>query len=466
MKPGEADSWFVDLAEKETIHLEILAAQLGSRLDSSLKVFDAESNQLSINDDKIAGQIDSSLAFTAPKAGRYEIQVADQFPTSGGPEFGYRLKVTKPADRDFQLTLSKPQISVAAQQLLAEGEKPTRVRGAGVEINLIKSAAFQTDVMIEAIGLPEGVTMSTDKVQWRRPKFELYFDAPPDLAPQVAEITIRGTAEIILDKKTKETLTVVRDATIALPFGEPAPEKLKIAFAPYVPFKHLGLYNITNDSPAGSTLTKHYKIVRDGYDGPVTVRLSERQGRNLQGISGPVMELPAGASEFVYPIQYPAEMELGRTTRVQLMVEAEVPDAEGKPQKLSYTSFERHNQIMSIAANGWLSLSTSRPNIVVSPGKSVTVPLKILRGPQIAGRPLRIELVSPAHMQGIEVEPIEIAGAADSAELTLKFGESPGPLNAPIRIRATTADENPQRHLTETVIELLPVLTETARAEP
>ncbi|MEM7013610.1 MAG: hypothetical protein AAF585_19230, partial [Verrucomicrobiota bacterium] len=40
MMPGEADSWFVDLAAKEVIQLEVIAAQLGSRLDSSLKVID------------------------------------------------------------------------------------------------------------------------------------------------------------------------------------------------------------------------------------------------------------------------------------------------------------------------------------------------------------------------------------------------------------------------------------------
>lgn len=466
LAPGETDSWFVDLAEKETIQLDIIAAQIGSQLDSSIRVFNDEGRQLSENDDKIAGQLDSTLAFTSPKAGRYEIRISDQYETRGGPEFGYRLKVTKPDPHEFQLTLSKPQINVTAQQLLAEGEKPKRVRGTGIELEMIKSAAFQTDLTLKVTGLPEGVTMSTDKLQWRRPKLEIYFDAPPDLEPQLAEIRIRGTAEIILDKKTKETKTVVREATIAMPFGEPAPDKLTIAFAPYVPFRHLGLYNITNDVPAGSTLTKHYKIIRDGYDGPVTVRLSERQGRNLQGITGPVMELPAGATEFVYPAQHPAGMELGRTTRVQLMVQAEVPDAKGKPQILSYTSFERHNQIMSIAANGWLSLSASKPNVIVSPGKTLTVPLRILRGPQIAGRPLRIELVAPAHMQGIEAESIEIAGDAENAELTLKFGESPGPLNAPIRIRATTADDNPDRHLAETTVELLPVVTETARAEP
>lgn len=466
MKPGEVDSWFVDLGAKEMIQLEIIAAQVGSRLDSSLKVIDpATERQITVNDDKIAGQLDSVVTFTAPKAGRYEIQVADQYPSRGGADFGYRLKVTKPDPHDFRLTLNKAHINVTAQQLPEEGTKPTRVRGKGVEIEMHKSAAFQTDVMLEAVGLPEGVTMSTDKLQYRRPKLEIYFDAPPDLTPQIAEVTIRGTAEIILDKKTKETKTVVRDATIALPFGEPRPEKLQIAFAPFVPFKHQGAYALTADVPAGGTLTKPFKIERMGYDGPLRVRLGERQGRNLQGITGPVMELPAGASEFVYRIQYPAEMELGRTTRVQLLVEAEIPDAEGKPRTLSFTSFDRPNQIMSIASNGWLSLSTSKPNLVIKPGETAPIPLEILRGPQLKDRPVKLELVVPAHIQGITAETVDVAGDQSTAELLLEVGDDPGPINMPIRIRATTSDENPDRHIAETKIELLPPLAETVGAQ-
>lgn len=463
LEPGEADSWFVDLAEKETIQIDVIAAQVGSRLDSSIRVFNSEAVELRSNDDKIAGQLDSTLAFTSTTAGRYEIRISDQF-DRGGPEFGYRLKVSKPDPHEFQLTLSKPQISVAAQQQLPEGVNPTRLRGTGVEIEMIKPATFQTDLTLEAIGLPEGVTMSIEKLQWRRPKVEIYFDAPQDLAPQIAEVTIRGTAEIVLDKKTGESKTVVRDAQIKVPFGDPTPEKLKIAFAPYVPFKHQGAYSLTADVPAGSTLTKHYQLIRDGYDGPITVSLGERQGRNIQGITGPILEVPAGANEFTYRIQYPAEMELGRTTRVQLTLEADVPDAEGKPQRLSYTSFDRPNQIMSIAGDGLLGLSTSKPNLIVAPGKTIMLPLRVLRGPQIAGRPVKIELVAPAHFEGIEAETINVEGNADAAEIALKFGDSPGPFNAPIRIRASTADENPERHIAETTIELISAVSETAEA--
>ncbi len=449
--PGEVDRWFVDLAKQETASFAILAAKLGSRLDSSLKIVDAEGRELRTNDDGVAGNPDSALTYTAPKAGRYEIQVSDQF-GRGGPDFAYRLKVSQPSQKtDFRLTLGKTAMNVTPQNPPADGAKPRRTRGTGIPVTLEGFGGFKSDVTLEADGLPEGVTMPETKISFRRKTVELFFDAVPETKPQIAEITIRGTA--ILDKKTGESLT--REATISVPLGHLPVDRLKLAVAPFVPFRHLGQYSLFADVPAGSTLTKHYELQRFGYDGPVTVRLGEHQGRTLQGITGPVLEVPAGATEFDYTIHYPARMELGRTARIQLMLEAEVPDADGKPQTLSYTSFERDNQIITIAGSGQLSLTTPKPSLLLEPNQPVSLPVRIKRGKALEGRPVRVELLPAAHLREIVAsEAAMIPGNAETAELTLNRAES-GAINAPLLIRASTCDENPDRHVADLLVEIV-----------
>ena len=61
---------------------------------------------------------------------------------------------------------------------------------------------------------------------------------------------------------------------------------------------------------------RKYKIDRGGFDGPIQVRLADKQARHLQGVTGPVLTLKPGETEFEYPAFLPPWMELGRTCRV------------------------------------------------------------------------------------------------------------------------------------------------------
>jgi hypothetical protein len=70
-------------------------------------------------------------------------------------------------------------------------------------------------------------------------------------------------------------------------------------------------------------LKKRYTIDRGGFEGPLVAQLAERQGRHLQGVSGPVVAIPAGESRFEYPLTLPPWMELGRTSRTNLMLTGE-----------------------------------------------------------------------------------------------------------------------------------------------
>ena len=96
------------------------------------------------------------------------------------------------------------------------------------------------------------------------------------------------------------------------------------------PFKLVSGYVMTS-APRGEVYRRRYQIERTaGFDGPLEVRLADRQARHLQGVTGPVLTVPAGETEFEYPAYLPPWMELGRTCRVCVTAVGRVKDADGR----------------------------------------------------------------------------------------------------------------------------------------
>jgi hypothetical protein len=449
IEPGQTDTWSIELPAKSTCLAEIQAGSQGSPLDSFLEVLGPDGKMLVSNDDAEKGNPDSALTFTTKQEGIHQILVNDNYPSRGGPEFLYQLKLTQVPSEGFRLTLGSPVHNTEAKAPPPEGEKYKRTRGTGVELNLEVFGKYKNKIELRAEGLPEGVTLSETSLQARAKKFELYFDALPDVPSQAAEVTLFGT--LIADDGTK----IEERAHIQVPPSYPQTDKLQLFIAPFVPFRHSGLYSLINDVPAGSTLVKHYTLERFGYDGPITVRLGERQGRTLQGVTGPVLQLPAGATEFDYRVQYPAEMELGRTARLQLQLEARIPDANGVPRMRSYTSFERNDQMITIASNGRLALRADPPNLRLPQGASKEITFHLQRGHNLENRPLRIELIPPRHLaNAFSCKPATLNPGHSSATLRITRSNST-PCNAPLVFRASTDDPDPDRYLAEVPVEIV-----------
>ena len=450
LQPGQTDTWQVQLPAKSTYLAEIIAAAEGSPLDSFLEVLGPDGKRLLSNDDAVRGKPDSAVKITTRQEGLHQILVKDNYPSRGDPEFTYRLKVTEAPSEGFQLTLGAPIHNTEPKPPPTEGEKYVRKRGAGIELNLEVFGRYKNKIQLRAEGLPKGVTLSTNQLQARTKKQELYFDALPDVPSQIVDITLVGT--LVVDDET----TLTEKARIQVPTGYPETDKLKLFIAPFVPFRHVGLYSLIADVPAGSTLVKHYTLERYGYDGPIQVRLGERQGRSLQGVTGPTMTLPPGSTEFEYRVQYPPEMELGRTARIQLQLEARIPGADGVPTMRSYTSFERTDQMITIAGNGRLALRADPPNLKLPANSPKHITFHIQRGHNLQNRPVRIELIPPKHLaKALSCKPAKLPPGQDVVILDVVKRENTRISGAPLVFRAITDDTNPDRHLAEAVVEVV-----------
>jgi hypothetical protein len=131
-----------------------------------------------------------------------------------------------------------------------------------------------------------------------------------------------------------------------------------------------------------------------------------------------------------------------------------VKDADGSEHEVSYSSVQQNEQVIAVVEPGRLGVETDRTVLLVEPGKTVAVPVRVQRGKGLAG-PVKVELVVAAHLHGIRAAPVEVPADRDRADLTVAFAvDACGPFNMPLTLRATVLDRG-EPVVAETSVELL-----------
>ena len=95
------------------------ARRLDSPLDSLLRLTDAAGKELAVNDDfedkgaaLLTHQADSRIRVKLPAGGAYYLYLADT-QGKGGPDYGYRLRISRPQP-DFELRVTPASINARA----------------------------------------------------------------------------------------------------------------------------------------------------------------------------------------------------------------------------------------------------------------------------------------------------------------------------------------------------------------
>jgi hypothetical protein len=494
-KPGETDIWKVQLLAKQKILLDLAAAQLGTPLDAVLTLSDANGKQLATNDDRSKGQPDPRLEFTAPSDGTYLVRIRDRFSSRGGPRFAYRLTLAGADQPNFAVTLpasfynvardpkggletnadeiaaTEKRIAEIAEALKAvQAVKQTDRTAAGrirelttenrmavqlvrklkaedakrrpkFKVALNRTGGFKGEVRLNITGLPKQVAVRNLIFAAGVSASDLEFIAPANTPIDVHQLKIEGVGK--LDGKEFTRTAIGPDGTGPLLLG----------VVPTVPFKHQGIYRIITGLPGGTTFHRKYSIDRGGFNGSLTARLADKQIRHLQGVTDRVISISEGADQFAFPVQFPARIEVGRTSRVCLMLVGELTDFDGTKHKVSYTSRERNDQLISVAAEGLVAVQTKVDSFAATPGTEFTLPVVIRREPIVRLQAMRVELVFPAHVKGISVEPVELGPNETKVNLKVRLTDRIGPFNAPLKIRATTTTA--PRHMAEKEIEFV-----------
>jgi len=439
---GDVDVWAWEAQEGQTYRLEVAAARLGSPLDAVLTISDASGKVLATVDDD-GNLADPAINFKPPAAGTYYVQVAERFASRSGPQFAYRLKATPVAPQPSFGFRDMPEV------INVEPGKPARLRFTVARYN-----GFDGAIQIAAENLPEGVTIQGN-VGARQNQGQLTVECAESADwPQQLALKLIGRGEHITGTKPDQVRTeVVAVAAPASTRGMPPIDGMTLFIGAPTPFAFVGEYSLTY-APQGCILTKRYTLQRNGYQGPLTVRLADRQARHLQGVTGPTLTLGPDAEEFTYPVTLPPWLEIGRTSRTVLMAIGEVTDRRGNKHRVSYTSTAQNEQIVAIADPALLTLSATSTSIMADPRQPAEIHVRIAKADAVTG-PITLSLRLPEHVRGVQADPVVLADGAEEGTLRIRFVNGAGPFNAPLVVRAS-AGEGPKHFFAETAIEVVP----------
>jgi hypothetical protein len=455
-KSGDLDQWSFTAEKGAIIIFELRATQLGSRLDSVLTIQDEAGKVLAQNDDRSGNETDSLLTFTAPEAGRYLVQIHERFASRGGADFGYRLRaepVVATAAPDFRIQLADDVITLFRSLPAGPDGKPTvyqpqrrRLKAPTVKVDIQRMNNFAEEIELIVEGLPAGVTVTGNKLGKNVNTTNLNFSADYAAKIDIAQLKIRGEA------KVGET-TISRTAEYPRRLGA-AVDHLLLAVALDAPFRVYGEFSMSFGA-AGSIYEKTYNVERFGYEGPLVVRLSDRQMRHLQGVTGPTMTIPPGEASFVYPVSLAPGMNLGRTSRTLIMASATVKDHDGTEHVVSYHSDHQNEQVVAVLKPGLLTVTLPEPHLRIQPGGVAVLSMKLDRAESLLNRQVQIELVVPAGVKGITAEPQVHMGGNGTVLLPINFAADVVVPEFPVIVRATTMDgDKPYR--AEAKLEILP----------
>ncbi|MBT3890320.1 MAG: hypothetical protein HON92_06290 [Planctomycetaceae bacterium] len=444
LQADEVDKWWFSAREGDNLLFDLRAARLGSRLDSIIAIYDKEGKLLKQHDDITNGNTDSSLLMSFKKDGDYYVTVADTVGGRSGKNYAYRLVVDVPVKHapSFLLTMPGNSLTILRKQIVK------------VKIKAQRQGGFQGAIELSIEGLPKGITAEGLEIPKGKSEVELTLKCDDQAIIQRVEIRVTGTAVVEVEPKTQVNTTVTPVVATWNPVGdtETVFDTFKLAVGLPTPFKVWGIYN-SEYANRGSSYTRKFFIDRGEFKGPIRIMLADTQARHLQGVTGHLLVVPPKDTEFVFQIQLPPWMQVGRTCRSCVMGVAEVTDHDGSRHTVSYSSQEQADQIVCLVAPRLMFVDAEVQTASVQENGSLQVPVRLNRG-TLSGKAV-IELVVPNHLHGINAESITLPPTATKGALELKFKNvSDIDWNMPITVRATLRDGK-AIHIAEDYIEIV-----------
>ena len=186
---GDTDVFQITGKAGDEIVAEITARRLNSPLDSILKVLDSSGQQLALNDDledKASGlnthHADSYVRAKLPADGKYFIHLADT-QRQGGPEYGYRLRVSPPQP-DFELRVVPASLSV----------RP----GSSVPLRVValRKDGFTNDITLALKDAPAGFKLSGNRIPANTNEVKLTLTTSSGSAPTPFSLSLEGRSQL------------------------------------------------------------------------------------------------------------------------------------------------------------------------------------------------------------------------------------------------------------------------------
>ena len=220
-QPGEHAVFKFEGRAGQNIVAEVLARRLDSPLDSSLRLTDANGQQLAFNDDyedKGTGlnthHADSYLTATLPAQGVYYIHLTDTV-GQGGPDFAYRLRLSEPRP-DFELRVVPSSLNLR-----------TGLSGP-LTVLALRRDGFTNAINLELKSAPEGFSLSGARIPAGQDKLQFTLKAPPEPTDKPVALSIEGSA-LVSGKRVVREAVPAEDMMQAFIYRHLVPSKYLLA---------------------------------------------------------------------------------------------------------------------------------------------------------------------------------------------------------------------------------------------
>lgn len=254
-RPGDVDLFRVRAPAQATYVFEVHGRRIGSRIDSMLRIRDADGKELQSNDDAVGK--DSRLSFSMQANTDYLIEVRSIDQRSGGDMY-YRLLITPPPAPDFQLTTTPDAVNV--------GEGSNAV----ITVNATRLNGFNGRIDLRVEGMPEGVTGGTAFIAQGANSALFTVSAAEGLTPgTLVRPRVIGTAKI---GETEVSRVAVGTETW-LPPQAPAEQARQRPTRIYT-------MTIATAPPYTLTLDKYEATVKRGQSVEIKVTAKRKEGQN------------------------------------------------------------------------------------------------------------------------------------------------------------------------------------------
>jgi hypothetical protein len=260
-KPAEVDRCSFRARAGTTWRLELFAHRIGSPIDTVLKLFDAEGNQLGRNDDDATR--DSRLTVTFPADGVYTATIEDKR-GGGGPLAVWRLEIAPPTP---EVTL----FPTAPARKSQEGRTVQVPRGGRAIVMLgVRRDGIDGPAVIRVDDLPPGVSVASATAAPDRHLVPVEFVAGADAPIQSG--LVRATATVgTLVGGFRQVIDLVRGPGDSA-FCSETVDRLAVSVVEPHPIRLTLVAPTGSLSPDGGVELELRVERRPGTDGPLALR--------------------------------------------------------------------------------------------------------------------------------------------------------------------------------------------------
>jgi hypothetical protein len=434
-KRRDRDWYRFNVKKGETYTIEVFADRIGSPTAMRCKLVPADGksqavefgdNPESLHPLQFLSRSDDPLRqrFAAKADGEYLLQVwgrdADLL---SGPRHLYHVSIT-PERPDFQLIVMPAAANIPDAGLLHQGGRVYYT------VLAWRLDGFNGPIALTAEGLPDGVTCPPQLVGTGQKQVTLVLSADAEVADWTGAFVVKGTATI----NGKTEVRAARPATITWPVPQ-------INIPTLCRLDRQLVLAVRDKAPYSLTAGIDKITVAPGGKVTVPIKLTRLQDSFKSNVQVTALNLPQNLIVFNNNNQ-PVNLSKEQTDLV-LTVRPNTPPGEytivfrgqafagnappkGKPNAGNVYFQPATPVTITVTGRDTASVSVTPNTVKLRPGDRVKLIVKVVRPANYKG-PLRVQLVVPQDVEGIETAAVAIPEGQDETRLGIKIADDATP---------------------------------------